>query len=185
MTVQPEKTITCFDQRPTDDAMQVEAGGLVTEVPVECGLLFYQCNCYDSRDRALGRTLEHGSFSGNFVYESPADEESTLDGELGIDEVHPQVTRSRISCRKMGVSLDEDGFPTRYPRRWKTSCSGTTLDAHVDILERCVVCPPGLRVAFRPALGSADGGARLLLLARDGALRSAHARLRRLSDARS
>lgn len=122
MDVQGETVITGFDKRPTADAVQVEASGLVTDVHVDDAadldraLLFYQRSYYDSWDRELGRTLAYGTFGENLTFEGPADEEVMLGDELRIGEVRLRVTQPRIPCRKMAVRLGEEDMPTRFLR---------------------------------------------------------------------
>ncbi|MFG3151439.1 MOSC domain-containing protein [Streptomyces sp. NPDC048219] len=122
MTVQGETIITGFDKKPADGAIRVEAGGLVTDAHVddaddpERALLLYPRSYYDRWDEELGRTLPHGIFGENLTFDGPEDGSVMFGDELRIGEVRLRVTQPRIPCRKMGVQLGEEDFPTRYLR---------------------------------------------------------------------
>jgi len=78
-------------------------------------LYFYSSDYYSLWAQELGRPeLESSQFGENLTVTGCVDEDIVIGARLCVGKIEVTVTQPRIPCFKLGMRMDDVGFPNRF-----------------------------------------------------------------------
>jgi ferredoxin-NADP reductase/MOSC domain-containing protein YiiM/ferredoxin len=134
LVVQGDTMPTGFYKEAKSGPVKVHRMGLEGDARVYAAgdpnraVLFYQAHYYDYWRKELKREIPNGMFGENITFEGWDNEDFCIGDELQIGTVRLRITQSRHPCIKLGVRMEDRGFPIKFLKSLK-------LGFHCSVLE--------------------------------------------------